>query len=294
MEMHPGETRRLLFSHTSVDRYGTPIIPVNTALEPGWSVSSSGIEANTRHCFLCIFVCSSLEGDEEHALLRAVVFPRLVSSAARCGVALHFVDLRDALRHAEGAGAGAACEARTVGLLLRTARGCALWMVGLVGDGYGASLGDDVSVCRRLEAVGHAWVAEEGLAQAAVVDVLARYAVLRGPPPDPAAPAACILRQRWAAAKIEGAGGDMAVAGEGAAGTAGAAAPAATAHGDHGPAGDARVAVAAAVGDSDDSSWSNAAAWLEEIESVAARRGAQGVRAPHACVEQRPARRACG
>ena len=28
-------------------------------------------------------------------------------------------------------------------------------MVGLVGDGYGASLGDDV--CRRLEAAGHAW-----------------------------------------------------------------------------------------------------------------------------------------
>ena len=137
-------------------------------------------------------------------------------------------------------------------------------------------------------------VAEEGLVQAAVVDVLARYAVLRGPPPDPAAPAACILRQRWATAKIEGAGGDIAVAGECAAGTAGAAAPAATAHGDHGPAGDARVAVAAAAGDSDDSSWSNAAAWREEIESVAALRGAQGVRAPHACVEQRPARRACG
>ena len=30
-------------------------------------------------------------------------------------------------------------------------------MVGLVGDGYGASLGDSDDVCRRLEAAGHAW-----------------------------------------------------------------------------------------------------------------------------------------
>jgi hypothetical protein len=273
----PGETRRLLFSHTSVDPYGTQIIPFNTALEPGWSVSSSGIEDNTQHRFLRIFVCSSLEGDAEHALLRTAVFPRLISSAARRGVALHFVDLRDALHRAEGTGAGAAWEARTVGLLLRTARECAPWVVGLVGDGYGAALGDDV--CRRLEAAGHAWVAEEGLAPAAVVDVLARYTALRGPPPDPAAPAACFLLQRRAAAKTEVAGGDMAVAGEGAAGTAGAAAPAAAAHGDHGPAGDAGTAVAAAAGDADDSSWSDAAAWREEIESAAARRGAQGVRA---------------
>ena len=198
--MFIGDTRRLLFSrnHNAESTDTKNVLFKTAAIPPGWSARQSAVDDNIRHRFLRIFVSSSLQGNEEHALLRAAVYPGLISEAARRGVALHFIDLRDALRRAEGGGAELAWEASTVGLLLREVERCQPWFIGLLGNAAGGALGQDL--CGRLEAAGHAWVAEEGLAAVACHDVLARFAALRDPPPGPAAPAACLFLQQTATA----------------------------------------------------------------------------------------------
>ena len=206
--------RRLLFSNKVLNelqhdtRYGTARkVSVNTSLHlPGWSVRHNTADENIRQRFIRIFISSSLDGDHEHTLLRSAVYPALISDATHRAVSLHFVDLRDALRRAEAAGRGPEWEARAMGLLLREADRCRPWFVGLLGDSYWGALGEEV--CARLEAAGHAWVAEEGLAPASCQDVLTRFAALRGPPADPLAPAACFLLQRAATGPDDAGGGD--------------------------------------------------------------------------------------
>lgn len=128
-----------------------------------------------------VFVLSSLAGGE-HSVLRADVYPRVVSDAARRGVAMRVVDLRDErLRgHEEEAGGDEEGAALLLDQMLFEAMRCAPVCVGLLGRQYQDGIGS--AVLEVLEKLGHIWVNDEDAAgdkgplrDACATDVLLRF-----------------------------------------------------------------------------------------------------------------------
>jgi hypothetical protein len=134
---------------------------------------------------LRVFVYSSLPGGSEHAMLRSIVYPRLMSDAARRGVTLRMVDLRDEMlkEHEEKMFSTDEGAALLLDQLLYEAGRCLPLSVGLLGESYLDGIGDEMVAA--LEGMGQAWVRDDGaggargpVGEACATDLIVRRAAL--------------------------------------------------------------------------------------------------------------------
>ena len=134
---------------------------------------------------LRVFVYSSLPGGSEHAMLRSTVYPRLMSDAARRGVTLRMVDLRDEMlkEHEEKMFSTDEGAALLLDQLLYEAGRCLPLSVGLLGESYLDGIGEEMVAA--LEGMGQAWVRDDGageargpLGEACATDLIVRRTAL--------------------------------------------------------------------------------------------------------------------
>ena len=146
-------------------------VPAAEAPNPNKQVPKEAMEARA----LRVFVCSSLQGSDGHALLTSEVYKRLCNDASRRGVSLTFVDVHDDLATAAQLHKDSFhFELHAIDLMLRELDECCLF-VGILDDCYGAPLGE--AMCDGLFQLGHTWIEDEGLDGCSVEEVLVRKAL---------------------------------------------------------------------------------------------------------------------
>lgn len=89
-----------------------------------------------------VFVCSSLEDEEAHILLRDQVYPLLEADANRRGVSLEFVDFRPDLVTWDEELGNEAMITVLVDLMLAEVELCSPFFLGLFADYYGHGIGE--------------------------------------------------------------------------------------------------------------------------------------------------------
>jgi hypothetical protein len=125
-----------------------------------------------------VYVCSSLADDDHHMQLREWVYPRLHSDAARRGLVLQMVDLRDEhlLQHV-GEDDQDQQHATIIDQMVYEMHRCAPIFICLLGEDYLDAVGIDI--VKSLADMGHEWVrSDASLHEASVTDLLVRQGVL--------------------------------------------------------------------------------------------------------------------